>query len=363
MMNYDEFKAYIMEHVVDYFPKEYQIGQISIEKMRKNNDTELDGLRIMNNDSNIAPIIYINSSFEMYKTGMSIDEIVEKIAQNYMENMNPSMDVNIGVLSDFESVKDNISCRLVNAETNEKRLENAPVTPMADLAVSYHVVVSQNQEGVASFMITNDLMERYGVDVGVLNEVAMANMEQTNKPVFMPLADVMMEAMLDDFMKEFNVSEEQAREMLRENIPTDGPEIYCLTNESKINGAAALANPKVQEMISEKVGGDYYILPSSVHEVLIVPMNANMSYEELEAMVQEVNATQVQPEEVLSDHVYQYDGKNHVINRCDQVQKKQEHDNEKDREHLQGMEKEETKEQEKKEEPNLEEVQEETKKR
>lgn len=322
LMNYEEFKSHIMEHVLDYFPEEYKTSNVSIERMVKNNDTVLDGLRILQEGSNIAPVVYLNRSFEMYQNGFDLDEIVEKIANNYMENMHPDFGVNYETFTSYEAIKDNITCRLVNMESNAERLANAPTTQLSDLAVSYHVVVSQNNEGVASLLITNDLMERYGVSVDELHNQAITNMTDKNKPVFKPLADIMMETMLPDFAEEFGVGEEQAREMLGDMMPSnDGPDIYCLSNESKINGAATLVNPEVQEMIAEKVGGDYYILPSSIHECLIVPMGGNMTYQELEAMVQEVNATQVQPEERLSDHVYQYDGKNHKIERADQMQK------------------------------------------
>lgn len=335
LMNYEEFKSHIMEHVLDYFPEEYKTSNVSIERMVKNNDTVLDGLRILQEGSNIAPVVYLNRSFEMYQNGFDLDEIVEKIANNYMENMHPDLDVNYESFTSYEAVKDNITCRLVNMESNAERLADAPTTSLSDLAISYHVVVSQNNEGVASILITNDLMERYGVSVDELHKQAISNMTDNNKPVFKPLADIMMETMLPDFAEEFGVDEEQAREMLGDMMPTtDGPDIYCLSNESKINGAAALVIPEVQEMIAEKVGGDYYILPSSIHECLIVPKDGKMNYQELEAMVQEVNATQVQPEERLSDHVYQYDGKNHKIERADQMQKQHTQDaGEKTQEH------------------------------
>jgi len=329
LMNYEEFKSHIMEHVLDYFPEEYKESNVSIERMVKNNDTVLDGLRIAQEGSNIAPVVYLNRSFEMYQNGFELDEIVEKIANNYLQNMHPDLNVDYASFTKYEAVKDNITCRLVNKEGNAERLANAPTTELADLAVSYHVLVSQQNDGIASILITNDLMEAYGVDVETLHNQAMENMSQNNKPVFKPLADIMMETMLPDFAQEFGVSEEEAREMLGDMMPTnDGPDIYCLSNETKINGAAALVNPEVQKMISEKVGGDYYILPSSIHECLIVPMSGSMSYQELEAMVQEVNETQVMPEERLSDHVYQYDGKNHTIERADQVMKQHTQGNE-----------------------------------
>ena len=315
-MNFEEFKEYVLEHVMDYFPEEIKVGNKSIEKVTKNNDTILDGLRILVEDTNIAPIVYLNGSFEQYQGGMSIDKVVEQIAKTYMNNMVDAK-VNVEDIFNFEQIKDKIVCRLVNYEANEQRLSQAPCGRLEDLAISYHIQVMQNKDGIGSILITNDLLERYGVSVEMLHNQAIANMESNNKPVFKPLADIMMETMLPEFAQEFGVDEEQAREMLGDMMPSnDGPDIYCLSNETKINGAAVLVNPEVQKMIAEKVGGDYYILPSSIHECLIVPMGGNMTYHELESMVQEVNATQVMPEDRLSDHVYQYNVQLGMIELC-----------------------------------------------
>lgn len=86
--------------------------------------------------------------------------------------------------------------------------------------------------------------------------------------------------------------------------------MYVLTNDRTLNGAAALFYPGVQEMVAEKMQGDYFVLPSSVHEVLIVPDDGNMDFKELREMVKEVNGTQVQPDEVLTGEVYSYDRQN-----------------------------------------------------
>ena len=75
-------------------------------------------------------------------------------------------------------------------------------------------------------------------------------------------------------------------------VPTGGPELYCLSNECKINGAACIIDDNIQKMIAEKVGGDYFVLPSSVHEVLIMPKSEDMDPKELRNMVQNVNVTQ-----------------------------------------------------------------------
>ena len=71
--------------------------------------------------------------------------------------------------------------------------------------------------------------------------------------------------------------------------------------------------PAVMDNIAEKVGKDFYLLPSSIHEALVVPDRPDMEVDSLAAMVREVNATQVAKDEQLSDHVYRYDYDNHSL--------------------------------------------------
>ena len=98
--------------------------------------------------------------------------------------------------------------------------------------------------------------------------------------------------------------------------------MYVLSNADKLNGAAALLDAKTMEDISEKLGGDFVVLPSSIHETIVLPLNEDMDRHTLEAMVQDVNATQVAPEERLSDHVYAYDAKEHELFRADKAEER-----------------------------------------
>jgi hypothetical protein len=136
------------------------------------------------------------------------------------------------------------------------------------------------------------------------------------------MTETMVDMMLPDMMRS-GMSEEEAREAIAGMIPPTPDEMmYVLSNEDKLNGAAVLLNDKVMDDITEKLGQDYFILPSSVHEVLIVPKNDQMDLKTLESMVQDVNATQVAPEERLSDHVYAYDAKEHELFRADKAEER-----------------------------------------
>ena len=138
-----------------------------------------------------------------------------------------------------------------------------------------------------------------------------------------------------DIAREQNVGMDEAKEMAMQMMPDIPDTMFVLTNDTKVNGAAAILNDDIRQEIAEKVG-DFYMLPSSIHETLIIPKEAGMEFKELEQMVQEVNQTQVAPGERLSDHVYEYDAKEHELFRSDRAgerakQKEEKRDEKKER--------------------------------
>lgn len=320
MKSYSEFMEYIKENVTDYLPERFEEAEISIQQVVKNNDVVLDGLNIRNPDSNLSPNIYLNPLYEQYQKGRNLDELVSSIADTYIENMEPienrTFQVQIEDIKNYEVVKGEIFPRLVNLEKNTTRLQNVPYMQREDLAITYHVKVSGNRDSIGSLMITNELMEVYGVTKEKLHTQAMENMERLSPPVFLPLGEMIVDVMTEDFGRNEGVSQEEAKEYVKDMIPTGGPNVYCLTNQYKMNGAVGIMSESIQQMVADRVGGDYYVLPSSVHEVLIVPQSAGMDPEELTDMVNTVNEGCVMQDEILSDHVYQYDAKEHKLSLC-----------------------------------------------
>lgn len=320
-MNFDEFKAYLQEHIKEYLPEKYADADVSIQSVVKNNDQKLDGLMIRLEDTNISPNIYINQFFEQFENGRDIDDILATIADIRTQH-EVSNDFDVSKLTDFDSVKDHITCRLVNAEQNAEYLADKPHTIVEDLAVTYHVALGKEESGTMSAPITNRLMEGFGVDVEQLHKIALDNMDTLTPVSFKSMTETMIDMMLPQMMSN-GMTEEDARDAITDMLPpTENEAMYVLSNEDKLNGAAMLLNDKVMDDITEKVGTDYFILPSSIHEVLIVPKTPEADLETLENMVKEVNATQVAPEERLSDHVYAYDVKEHELFRADKAEER-----------------------------------------
>lgn len=319
-MTFDEFKQEIADNIKEYLPDKYADSIVQVNAVQKNNET-LDALTVTSPDSNMSPTIYLNSYYEDYQNGRDMDDILDSIADLRVEH-EVNQDFDVSSITDFEKVSDKIAARLYGMEGNEELLSARPHATMDDLAVTYCIMLGDNENGSMSVPITNQIMETWGVTQEDLRRIAQENCDTLTPSKFMSMNAVMTDMMVPQIMSDYGVDREEAIKMVNDMVPTDD-KLFVLTNNQKLNGAAALLDEKMMEQIAERVGNGFYILPSSVHEVLIVPKEAGMDFKDLEAMVQEVNATQVAPQDKLSDHVYQYDNETREVFRADRAEEHQ----------------------------------------
>ena len=322
-MTFDEFKEEVAGKIKDYLPKEYQDAKVDLTDVIKNNDTHLTGITLRTEESGIAPTLYLNDYYDVF-TNMdySMEDVLTRIAETYdhanKHDMSKEVKDTVKNVTDYDATKAKILPRIVNLESNEERLQGMPHTQMGDLAVTYHVDLGSQKDGQMSIAISNPMMEQYGISVEELHEQACKNMEEVSPSKFETIVETLASLMIPGY-EEMSFEE---KEQARYEFDMPDPGMYVLTNDSKVFGAAAMLDSKTMDTIREQVG-DFYILPSSVHEVLIVPKKEDLKLEELETMVQEVNATQVAPNEVLSDHVYEYDAETKEIFRADKAEEHQ----------------------------------------
>ena len=308
MMDFDEFKKKVKDNIKNYLPMQYEKANVSLQSVVKNNDVQLTGLMIRLEENNIAPFIYLDRYYEQYQNGMELPDIMKDIAELRVSS-EQSVKLDISRITDFNQVKDNIICKLINGDMNEEYLADKPYTQIEDMAVIYVIDLGSGAEGHMSSPITYDLMKRYGVDTQMLHEIAIHNLAKS-EIVFKSMKDALMEIMFPDGVPE----EDPLAEILsaEDEIP-----MYVLSNAEKLNGAASVLDKDTMETISEMLGGDFVVIPSSIHEVIILPMDDNVDKDELEGIIREVNTGQVAPEERLSYHAYQYDSGKHALMRMD----------------------------------------------
>ena len=301
-MTYEEFKDIVVARIKDYLPASYQDAAISIAPVLKNNNLRLDGLLIRRmladgtNTESVAPNIYLNQFYEEYKDGRELEDILSEIARIRQSHEGP-LDLDVAAITDWEQVKPKVLVKLVNSAQNAEYLEGKPHKDIADLSAIYYIDLGTDIYGNMTTVITDALLSQYGVSVEELHQTAVQNMG--SKARFCSMFEVL-------------------SDLMGENAPTDelfphDNMIFVLSNDTKINGFSIFLCPEVMDDVAEKVGTDFYIIGSSVHEGLVIPRNPGIELDSLLSMVKEVNATQVSQEERVSDHVYRYSYVNHCL--------------------------------------------------
>ena len=299
-MKFEEFTNAVVEKIREYLPESFKNASVELQTVTKNNGLILTGLTIRSAESNICPTIYLESFFENYQSGQDMKHILENIADVRLRN-EVAETFDVGKITDFERASDRIVPRLVGCKWNKEMLETRPHTVISDLAVTYHIFLAESFDSTASVPVTNALMESWGVDVKTLHELALKNMPELLPSTFQPMSAVL-GAMLGD----------EEAQMLLPAMDPDDEVMYILSNDKKMFGAAALLDQKIMQKVAEKFS-EFFIIPSSVHETIIVPATPDMDVATLSAMVVDVNGSQVAPEERLSDHVYRYNLKDGLL--------------------------------------------------
>lgn len=274
--------------------------RITIQSVNKNNGLVLTGITILRKDCNIAPTIYLNQAFEQYQEGRTLESICREFIRVYEEHK-VETDFDVSCVTDFSKVQSRICYKLINAEKNEVLLTEAPHILLEDLAVIFYILVSSDAEGTGTITIRNNMLELWNVNADTLYELALANTQRLFRGTVQSMANVMMDILSKQ------MDEESAMEFFDMMVgEEDVIPMYVCTNTMKLNGAGVILYNGLLQEFADRVGSDVFILPSSIHETLLIPANADMDAEYLRDMVRTVNRTEVAPDEILSDSVYRY---------------------------------------------------------
>ena len=294
-MKYDDFCESLLDALRDEFGEEYSL---ELHEVMKNNDQKLEGFVILNDKYSVSPTFYLKNLYEEYQKGGSLSGIVEEICNLYQmtikKNQYASLDFS------YENCRDRVVFRLVSKERNKEVLNEVPHIPFLDLEIVFYIVIENTKSGLSSVRVTNQMLEYWEKTPHDLYCLALKNTER--------LFPVRIEPMIN-LMKEMweNKMESDFFENLVKNENSFEDKVYVITNESGLNGAASIIYESTLQKTGELLEGDYYLLPSSIHEVLVLSVNTSIDYEQLKQMVYEVNEECVSAEEVLSDQVYFYD--------------------------------------------------------
>lgn len=288
-MTYQEFKSNIIQTISAKLGSAYRV---TLQDIIKNNDTHLDGLTILSENSNISPTIYLNYYYEQYTSGKSLPSICEEILHSYYQNA-PGTNIDISFFTDFEKVKSRVIFKLVNYERNKELLKKVPHVRYLDLALIFNCFLDASEGGCATILIYHHHLSFWNISAEELYSLAKKNTPKLLRYQVQNIAEVIM-----------NLFSEECNGMLHDTL--EPIPMYVLSNHIKLHGSGCMLYEDLLSDISAKMDSDFYILPSSIHEVLLIPVKNAASYTELVTMVKEINSTQLTREEILSDCVYLY---------------------------------------------------------
>lgn len=264
----------------------------------KNNGKVKKGVIMETPGINVSPTIYLEEFYQHFQEGESLDEIVGRIIEFYnMVKYDKPLDSS--KIEYYDEIQDKIVFKLIHTKKNSEILKEIPHIEMLDLSIVFYILFDINRQGTATMTINNEHLCSWRVTKEVLFEKACKNVKR-----LLPAELFTMRQAVEDIMSPIPGKK---KDLFQEKADSADDVMYVLSNSIRSFGAACIAYPDVLDMAGRILGEDYYVLPSSVHEVVLVPVSKGMEPEEMDAMVVEINDTQVAEEEILSDHVYIYE--------------------------------------------------------
>ena len=275
---------------------------VRLMKVIKNNNRCLLGLCIRCVGSHVAPTIYLNDYYREYEEEEDFTGIVKEILQVY-RNSNKGLPV---IKDDFtwEGIRQNVILRLINYDKNKELLQGVPHKRVyGDLAITFHVLVGSDKEGVQTYRINHELFYSLGIDIEMLYESAL-----TNVMSYFPTSIRNLNEIITSMIASEEMDNDEYAELFDTTVPEEGRGImYVISNSIGVYGATTMIYTDIIKEFADTMGADLYILPSSLHEIILV-LDYGCSYRgfELQRMVIDVNRTVLQNEDILSDSVYKY---------------------------------------------------------
>ena len=300
-MDFEEFKNELMELLTQ------ELDNRGIENLSLRFDTinspdgQNERLVVAVGDSKMTMAFRLREIYRDIENGEEMDHAVGRMCNTIKESIEVIETKEQAVkdfVTDYEKVKDNTYLRLVPGDS--PILGDTPHKKIEDMAlvVSIALVDFSDEHGKSVAVVSKPLMEMYGIDEQQLFADAEKNSLQYEPVVFTPLGQ-----MIKDLIK-------------AENLPDPADEgiiAYIATNRSGFHGASVVSYPDFCKEAAETLGGSFYLIPSSVHEFILIKDDGTPKAKDLNKMIKNVNDTVLEPRDFLSDQCYHYDAKTKVL--------------------------------------------------
>lgn len=284
-MNREAMKQQIQEALSKKLGDSFHI---TIQQVFKPN-RELEGLLIMGEGEIISPTIYLEPSYEALNNGTPVEQVVNRILQAYDSAKCDAVDFDIERLKDFDYAKEKLYVQLVNRHLNKNLLQNVPHTMfLDDFAIIVRCSVETSEDCDASFMVHNRYLNVWQTDNKTVLSLAIKNTLAERDVEIMPL-----------------------ERLVRKIYPALSTEhssdcnMWFMGNRKRNFGAATVLFDDVLKSFAEE-HGSFYVIFSSIHEVLLMPTPNDSDINTITRLNQEVNETQVDEEDILGTKAYFY---------------------------------------------------------
>ena len=295
-MDYEQFLEQVRADLQQQFP--YMNVEIrSVEKLQGQSYT---GISITPEGSNAGATMSLHSQYEMLQDGVPMEIVMERIGSLAADAIDQIPQVDASTLSDYEQMKHALIMQAVPAGPNRALLETIPHRMLDDIAIVYRFQLEHRESADATVLVTNQMLQNYGITAEQLMADAAISAPQRNPLSLRSLGEVLAEMSGGMFEPE---------EM-------GAPPLLVATVPGAVNGAGVMGYPDFFQEAAEKIGGNFFVLPSSVHEILLLPDDGSMSARELSAMVSAVNSQEVMPEEQLGSEAYHYDAQAQIFEKA-----------------------------------------------
>lgn len=319
-MNYSQFMIKMKEGLRERLGTEVEVEAVSVPK---NNGVVLQGIALRRPGEKVVPTIYTEGFYMDYMEGRDMEDILEDFLEIY-ERQDTAVTPDVEFFSDYEKVKKRLSIKLVGREKNKAMLAGMPHREFLDMAVIFYCLVDSPLAGTAAILIKDAHMKSWGVTAEELYEDALSNAERMLPGTIRSMEELLSRMMLEEDIPMWEWKSKEQEDFPRlegacaENSISREVPLLVLTNNRRYLGASCMLYRGLLAGFAGKLGKNFYILPSSVHEVILLPEDRVDRSENLLGMVTEVNRTQLAPEDILSDTVYYYDRESGEISIYDE---------------------------------------------
>ena len=302
MLNYEEFQEAITKKFQDALPEEFNVSRVIVQKT----NTEKEGLSITGKNK-VAFSVYFKDMYEHYLKTNDLSDIVGKTIKCSLLYSTLIEEQGIEKLNDVEWVKNHMIMQFINTERNQELLKTLPHREFLDLSIIYRIIFEAPMEGMSS-IIKNKMAKNYNLSEEDLYQIAYENTRKISEPILLPSSRVYFEM----FINEHDEIPDELLSLLKQQDVNE-KEMYVMTNKSKCYAAAGILYDDILSELADKFESDLYVMPSSIHDMMVVSAKEYYDTEILFDMVKSANEESVALEEQLSNQVYHYSRETHTF--------------------------------------------------